>query len=106
MALFFESLCARAQRALACNKYNASTDNDLTYILSCGNGEESAKLKGDVPLGTTALSLLALYDLMGEGDYLVSAWWHRLSSACGGSQRLRSLVRNQLLRFPLDRWVF
>ncbi|VDK37547.1 unnamed protein product [Taenia asiatica] len=104
MVLFFESLCARAQRNRACNNYNALVDNDLTYTLTFGEDESGGGSEGleDISLGTGSLSLLALYDLMAESDYLVSAWWHRLNSSSAGSQRLKGLIRGQIFRFPLE----
>ncbi|CDS35832.1 PIK kinase FAT and Armadillo domain containing protein [Echinococcus multilocularis] len=105
VALFFESLCARAQRTRICNGYNTLVDNDFTYTLTSGGDGNSGVLEKleDIPLGAGSLSLLALYDLMAEDDYLVSAWWHRLNSPCGGSQRLKGLIRGQTSRFLLER---
>lgn len=104
MALFFESLCARAQRTRVCNNNNALVDNDLTYTLKFGGDGSGGGSEGqeDISLSTGSLSLLALYDLMAEGDYLVSAWWHRLNSSSAGSQRLKGLIRGQTFRFPLE----
>ncbi len=104
MALFFESLCARGQRALQFNARNSSVDNELTTSLGPaidGSGAASG-LPEDVPLGVSALSLIALYDAMGESDHFVSAWWHRLNSNCAGSQRIKHSGPLPI-QFPLER---
>uniref|UniRef100_A0A0X3PBM4 PIK-related kinase FAT domain-containing protein n=2 Tax=Schistocephalus solidus TaxID=70667 RepID=A0A0X3PBM4_SCHSO len=93
MALFFESLCARGYRALAYNGRNSSVDNDLTYSIGPaidGSGAASG-LPEDVPLGTAALSLVALYDCMADPDHFVAAWWYRLNSNCAGNQRITNV---------------
>ncbi|KAM7539597.1 hypothetical protein Aperf_G00000045134 [Anoplocephala perfoliata] len=97
--LLLESLCARAQRALANNTYNSQIDYDLS-MAATSKADGSVE---DVPLGTASLALLSIYDRIGEEDYPVAAWWHRLSSPCTHSQRVKGLARGQILRFPLDR---
>ncbi|VDD83203.1 unnamed protein product [Mesocestoides corti] len=92
MALVLEFLCARGQQVSLLKGHNSPVDNDLTYSLEPavdGSGDAS-EAPGSVPLGTAALSLIALYDAMAEGDHFVSAWWHRLSSNCAGSHRLKN----------------
>ncbi|VDN95889.1 unnamed protein product [Rodentolepis nana] len=99
MVLLLESLCARAQRALANGNYNSQVDFDLNMTPTT----KADGSVGDIPLGTTSLSLLTLYDRIGEEDYPVAAWWHRLTSTSTGIQRIRNLARSQLLRFPFER---
>lgn len=99
MILLLESLCARAQRALANNTYNSQIDYDLSMTAT---SKDDGSVE-DVPLGTASLALLSIYDRIGEEDYPVAAWWHRLSSPCTHSQRVKGLARGQILRFPIDR---
>lgn len=99
MALLLESLCGRAQKALASGTFNAQVDYDLNMSVTVNQDGSIA----DVPLGTASLALLTVYDRIGEEDYPVTAWWHRLTSSSISSQKIRGLARKQLHRFPPDR---
>lgn len=108
MALLMESMCWKAQQALAVEMYNSAGDTEMTLEARLNQADGST---ADVPLGTAALALLSLYERRAGGsccdlDYVATAWWHRLSSITAvPGQRLRGLSGGggQTLRFPSDR---
>ncbi|CAH8511956.1 unnamed protein product, partial [Dicrocoelium dendriticum] len=91
VALFVESVCAHAKVQ--------STSTDFVYNVSLPPIESADPntltlwQPSDLPTGTAALSLVALYDSLADEDYLNAAWWNRFALNRSALTRTGSMLR-------------
>ncbi|TGZ65912.1 hypothetical protein CRM22_005642 [Opisthorchis felineus] len=96
VALFLESLCARALKSPGASEFVYSVG--LPPPDSVDSSTAGCLRLSDLPSGAAALSLIALYDGLGEVDHFTAAWWYRFALNGSTESRPASVRSSPFLR--------